>query len=190
MSKALIIVDFQNDFIEGGALPVKGGFKLTRRIMELVKNGEYDLIVTTQDWHIDPGTHFSETPDYIDSWPVHCVAGTFGAELVKPLEKTLKGKNFVHVYKGQFEDAYSGFQGVSEEEEDLQEILEREGVTEVDVIGLAQDYCVYETALDSSKNFNTRVLLDYTAGINEEKIKETMEELKQAGVEQVRGVKP
>jgi nicotinamidase/pyrazinamidase len=111
MSRALIIVDVQNDFCEGGSLPVDGGAELAGAISEYVDahHGQFDHVVATQDWHIDPGAHFSEEPDFIDSWPKHCVAGTRGAELHPDLDT-----EYIQAYfrKGQFTAAYSGFEGL------------------------------------------------------------------------------
>ena len=184
--KALIVVDMQNDFIEGGALGVNGGIAVISKISNLLERGGYDLVVSTQDWHIDPGNHFSETPDYIDTWPTHCVARTFGAEIVAPLSRQLVRHEASSVFKGQYEAAYSGFEGKDKDGNALLEILERAEVTNVDVVGLAEDYCVYETAKDSaSAGFETRVLMDYTAGINPEKVNETRKELKELGVTHV-----
>jgi nicotinamidase/pyrazinamidase len=111
MSRALIIVDVQNDFCEGGSLPVAGGAALAGAISEYVDahHGQFDHIVATQDWHVDPGAHFSEDPDFVDSWPKHCVAGTRGAELHPDLDT-----EYIQAYfrKGQFTAAYSGFEGL------------------------------------------------------------------------------
>ena len=111
MSRALIIVDVQNDFCEGGSLPVEGGADLAGAISEYVDahHGQFDHVVATQDWHVDPGAHFSEEPDFIDSWPKHCVAGTRGAELHPDLDT-----EYIQAYfrKGQFTAAYSGFEGL------------------------------------------------------------------------------
>ena len=118
MSRALIIVDVQNDFCEGGALPVVGGANLAGEISEYVDahHGQFDHVVATQDWHIDPGAHFSEEPDLVDSWPPHCVAGTRGAELHPDLDP-----EHIQAYfrKGQFAAAYSGFEGLLAPEDDV-----------------------------------------------------------------------
>ena len=111
MSRALIIVDVQNDFCEGGSLAVEGGAELAGAISEYVDahHGQFDHVVATQDWHIDPGAHFSDDPDFVDSWPKHCVAGTRGAELHPDLDT-----EYIQAYfrKGQFTAAYSGFEGL------------------------------------------------------------------------------
>lgn len=111
MSRALIIVDVQNDFCEGGSLAVEGGAALAGAISEYVDahHGQFDHVVATQDWHIDPGAHFSDDPDFVDSWPRHCVAGTRGAELHPDLDT-----EYIQAYfrKGQYTAAYSGFEGL------------------------------------------------------------------------------
>ncbi|MFF2029620.1 isochorismatase family protein [Arthrobacter sp. NPDC058192] len=118
MSRALLIVDVQNDFCEGGSLAVAGGAELAGEISEYLDahHGQFDHVVATQDWHIDPGTHFSEEPDFEDSWPRHCVAGTRGAELHPHLDP-----EYIQAYfrKGQFAAAYSGFEGLLAPEDDV-----------------------------------------------------------------------
>lgn len=178
MTNALIIVDVQNDFIEGGSLAVEGGKALAQRLAEHIKNdsiGDFNHIAVTQDWHIEPGTHFSDTPDFIDSWPVHCRAGEKGAELEETLRDALQvsaenGKGVsISVRKGQFIAAYSGFEGVSEDGATLDEQLRDLGVTDVTIVGIATEHCVKATALDAAKNgYNTTVWTDYTVGINNE----------------------
>jgi nicotinamidase/pyrazinamidase len=187
MSKALVIVDVQNDFAEGGSLAVFGGRDLAARIGRfLQKSGfeEYDFIATTQDWHIEPGNHFSDRPDFIDSWPRHCEADTDGSKIVESLREVLMGRVNFAVKKGQFEAAYSGFEGVSEDGTLLGDALREVGVTDVDVVGIAADYCVSATALDSqAQGFKTSVLPNLTVGINPEKVSETFENtLPAAGV--------
>lgn len=177
MSKALVIVDVQNDFVEGGSLAVFGGRDLAARIGRfLQKSGfeEYDFIATTQDWHIEPGDHFSDTPDFVDSWPRHCEADTEGSKIVESLREVLMGHVNFAVKKGQFEAAYSGFEGVSEDGTLLGDALREVGVTDVDVVGIASDYCVSATALDAqAQGFKTSVLMNLTVGINPEKVSET-----------------
>lgn len=178
MKKALIIVDVQNDFIEGGSLAVEGGYGLSKKIADLAKSGaldKYDLVITTQDWHIEPGSHFNENPDYINSWPVHCVADTFGSNIVKTLAEALENITDHTIIKGMYSDDYSGFDG---EEKGtgrlLEDILKESQIEEVYIIGLATDFCVSASALASSKlDFKTYVIVDLVEGINSEKINET-----------------
>lgn len=179
---ALIIVDVQNDFVEGGSLAVAGGVDLAGRIAEFVKanHQNYDVIVTTQDWHIDPAGHFSETPDFVDSWPVHCVADTEGAKIVENLANVLGGLvinediDLVQVHKGEYKDAYSGFEGHLKGDNQyalLANTLKDEGIREVDVVGIATDYCVKATVKQAVENgFETNVIIDLCVGINAENI--------------------
>lgn len=184
MTKALIIVDVQNDFVEGGSLAVAGGVDLANRLADhLAKNhGDYDLIVATQDWHIDPAGHFSETPDFVDTWPVHCVAETTGAKIVTSLAESIgelvinENIDFVRVVKGQYTAAYSGFEGHEfgdNQYATLEKLLNEVGVTDVFVTGIATDYCVKATAIDAANaGFNTTVLKDFTVGISAENVAE------------------
>lgn len=188
MKKALIIVDVQNDFAEGGSLAVSGGLDVAARLAEYVteadKSREYDVVVSTLDWHIDPGTHFSENPDYVDSWPPHCVRGTAGAEQVSVLKDALdkirvsgNRTSLDVVYKGMFEAAYSGFEGqeASDEVKSLKEILELQGIEEIDVVGIATEHCVRATAIDGIKEgFKVNVLKDFIVGIDPERVHETL----------------
>ncbi len=162
-TRALIVVDVQNDFCEGGSLAVAGGAEVGRRVAELIADEHgYDHVIATRDHHIDPGDHFSEHPDYVHSWPVHCVAGTAGAELHPNLGDT----RFEAIFdKGEYAAAYSGFEGKCDGEP-LADWLHSRAVTDVDVCGIATDYCVKATALDAARNgFDTTVLLDLTAAV-------------------------
>lgn len=178
MTNALIIVDVQNDFVEGGSLAVEGGQALAARLGDYLGDGQqkFDHIITTQDWHISPGDHFSDTPDYVDSWPAHCVADSQGAEIVESLRNVLQNIGVSGVVrKGQFEAAYSGFEGVTDDGGTLAEILRELQVTNVYIVGIATDYCVRATALDAVKEgFNATVILSFTVGINSEKVAEVV----------------
>lgn len=168
MPRALIIVDVQPTFCEGGALPVTGGNAVAEAVAAYVDahRDEYQLIVTTQDWHIDPGEHFSETPDFVDTWPPHGVAGTDEAELHPALANVSAD---VTVKKGQYKAAYSGFEGTTEDGKTLEEALRDAGITDVDVVGLAESHCVASTAVDAvHAGFPTRVLRELTAPVSEE----------------------
>jgi nicotinamidase/pyrazinamidase len=170
MSRALVIVDVQNDFCEGGSLAVAGGAEVARRISEhvLANHEGYAAIVATADWHDDPGTHFSESPDYVDTWPAHCRVGTDGA-LFHPAAEPA----FEHVQaifrKGHHTAAYSGFEGFTVEADrrvPLADWLRDRAIEQVDVVGIATDHCVRATALDAAdEGFETTVLLDLTAGV-------------------------
>jgi nicotinamidase/pyrazinamidase len=140
MSRALVIVDFQNDFTPGGALAVPAGDTIAPKLNALAASGDYDVVIATRDWHPADHSSFSEQGG---PWPVHCVAGTHGAQLHPDLDRT---RIDITVDKGQDvkTDGYSGFAGT-----DLAEILRQRGITQVTVVGLATDYCVKNTALDA-----------------------------------------
>ncbi|MEV6713556.1 isochorismatase family protein [Lentzea sp. NPDC051208] len=176
MTKALIVVDVQNDFCEGGSLAVAGGAAVAAAISQHIATSSYDHVVATRDYHVDPGAHFSLTPDFIDSWPVHCVAGSPGASFHPELDVSGIEQVFS---KGRFAAAYSGF----EAENDLAGWLTERGVTEVDVVGIATDHCVRATALDAHRNgFRTTVLVDLTAAVAATTRDAAVEELLAAGV--------
>ena len=183
MSKALIVVDVQNDFIDG-SLAVADGEQTAHRIATVLDLDSYDQIVTTQDWHISPGyankapasegIHWSAEPDFVNTWPIHCQAFSHGAELSPRLDPILDRID-ARFYKGAFSAAYSGFEGfvevkVDDKDDDRQCLaawLREHGVTEVDVVGIATDYCVKATALDAVKEgFATIVLLSYCAAVD------------------------
>ncbi|MFD5829865.1 isochorismatase family protein [Lentzea sp. NPDC060358] len=176
MTKALIVVDVQNDFCEGGSLAVAGGAAVAAAISQHIAASAYDHVVATRDYHVDPGDHFSLTPDFIDSWPVHCVAGSPGASFHPELDVSGIEQVFS---KGRFAAAYSGF----EAENDLAGWLTDKGVTEVDVVGIATDHCVRATALDAHRSgFRTTVLVDLTAAVAQTTRDAAVEELLAAGV--------
>ena len=180
--RALIIVDVQNDFCEGGSLAVTGGAAVARAITEHVA-GEpgYGHVVATKDFHVDPGAHFSDHPDYAASWPPHCVADTTGAEFHPNLDSSAVEAVF---FKGAHAAAYSGFEGADEAGTPLAGWLRSRGVDSVDVVGIATDYCVHATAADAARGgFATRVLLDLTAGVSPESTARAIEDLRAASVE-------
>jgi nicotinamidase/pyrazinamidase len=210
MSRALIIVDVQNDFCEGGSLAVAGGAGVAGAISEYVDahHLEFDHIVATQDWHIDPGAHFAENPDFKDSWPAHCVAGTRGAELHPDLDT-----EYIQAYfrKGQFTAAYSGFEGLLAPEDSvptgdrqpgslpadadpdayapsddaigLDDWLQSHDVEDVVVVGIATDYCVMATSLDAVQaGYSVTVIRSLTAGIAED-LEDAVAEMELGGVD-------
>jgi nicotinamidase/pyrazinamidase len=178
--RALIVVDVQNDFCEGGSLAVAGGAAVARAVTVLLAGHDYDLVVATADHHIDPGPHFSEQPDYRESWPPHCVAGTFGAQFHPDFDPSALQAVF---RKGHYSAAYSGFEGVTDDGVGLADWLRTRGVTEVDVVGIATDYCVRATATDAAREgFDTRVLLDYTAAVAAASVTEAIAALRDSGV--------
>jgi nicotinamidase/pyrazinamidase len=186
MSKALLIVDVQNDFTEGGALAVAGGDAVAEAVTRLLAEhaADYRLIVASRDWHDpegDNGGHFSPEPDFVDSWPVHCVAGTPGAEY-DPLLATEPITH--HVKKGQGKPAYSMFEGVTDAGETVGELLDAAGVTDVDIVGIATDYCVRASALDAiDHGRRVRVLTGCVAGVAADSSERALAELAHAGAE-------
>ncbi|WP_285505673.1 isochorismatase family protein [Actinokineospora sp. NBRC 105648] len=178
--KALIVVDVQNDFCEGGSLAVAGGAAVAEAVSAHMTATGYDHVVATRDFHIDPGPHFSDTPDYVDSWPVHCVVGTAGASFhpsldVAPIEAVFS--------KGAYAAAYSGFEGVGPAEVSLTDWLRAHGVDAVDVVGIATDHCVRATAVDATRaGFTATVLLDLTAGVSPTTVESALGVLGVAGV--------
>ncbi|MBT2380425.1 amidase [Streptomyces sp. CB00316] len=186
MHRALIVVDVQNDFCEGGSLAVAGGADVAAAITDLIGEAQpgYRHVVATRDHHVDPGGHFSETPDFVDSWPVHCVAGTEGVGFHPNFAPAVASGAIDTVFdKGAHSAAYSGFEGSDENGTGLAEWLRERSVTEVDVVGIATDHCVRATALDAAREgFVTHVLLDLTAGVSPASTEKALEELRTAGV--------
>jgi nicotinamidase/pyrazinamidase len=189
MSRALIIVDVQNDFCEGGSLAVAGGTGVARAITDLLRRdaGSYDVVVGTRDWHVDPGAHFAAEPDWVDTWPRHCVAGTPGAASHPDLDVAAVQAWFT---KGEHAAAYSGFEGATDDSDGrrvaLAPWLRMRGVGEIDVVGIATDHCVRATALDAvAEGLRTRVLLDLTAGVSPQTTATALTALRDAGAELV-----
>ncbi|MFI9537554.1 nicotinamidase [Nocardia fusca] len=181
MKRALIVVDVQNDFCEGGSLAVSGGARVAELISEYLSENRYDAVVATRDYHIDPGSHFSETPDYVDSWPPHCRVGTPGADFHPRFDTAAVQEVFS---KGEYSAAYSGFEGASTAGETLTEWLRARDIGAVDIAGIATDHCVRATALDAvAAGFATRILLGLTAGVAPATVEKALDELNAAGVE-------
>ncbi len=187
MSKALFIVDVQNDFTEGGALGVDGGDAVAEGISRHLADHaeEYAIIVASRDWHDadnDNGGHFAAgEPDFVDTWPVHCVAGTEGAEYDPGLVTTAVTH---HVKKGQGVPAYSLFEGTTDDGVTVGQLLDESGVIEVDVVGIATDYCVRASALDAVEHGRrVRILLHLIAGVAPHTSEAALAELAHAGAE-------
>jgi nicotinamidase/pyrazinamidase len=188
-TRALLVIDVQNDFCEGGSLPVAGGGQVAAAISAHLDGHGLDYAVTvgTKDWHRDPGGHFAAEPDYVDSWPAHCVIGTSGAASHPALNTSAIQ---VWFHKGESAAAYSGFEGTPAgspgSAENLAGWLRERGVDAVDVVGIATDHCVRATALDALQaGFATRVLLDLTAGVAQATTEAALTEMEAAGVELV-----
>ena len=186
--KALIVVDVQNDFCEGGSMGVDGGAAVAQSIPDVVglyrAGGGYDVVVATKDWHVDPGEHWAtgdDAPNFVDTWPVHCGADTPGAEFHDNLDIAID-ELFL---KGRTTASYTGFDGGSSSDESvlLGAWLKDRGVTEVDVVGIATDHCVRATALDAKDNgFATRVLLAHCAGVAPDTTEAALAEMADAGI--------
>lgn len=186
MTRALFIVDVQNDFTEGGALAVGGGDAVAEGITRFLAAhaADYAVIVASRDWHDaegDNGGHFSDKPDFVDSWPVHCVAGTTGADYDPGLDTTAVTH---HVVKGQGSSAYSLFEGATDAGDSVAEVLTAHGVIDVDVTGLATDYCVRASVLDAvAHGLRVRVFTDLVAGVASASSDAALAELAHAGAE-------
>jgi nicotinamidase/pyrazinamidase len=189
--RALFIIDVQNDFTEGGSLAVAGGKAVARGITDYVRAdpGRYDVVIASRDWHDgagDNGGHFAtdSEPDFVDTWPSHCVAGTTGAEYDPGLDESLID---IHVRKGQGVPAYSIFEGTvvdaaAGDSETVAQKLDELGVTDIDVAGIATDYCVRASALDAlGTHRRVRILGDLVAGVTSDSSAAALEELTEAG---------
>ena len=183
---ALIIVDGQLDFCEGGSLPVAGGNGVCENIASFLRShrDDYSIVIATKDWHVDPGSHFSVTPDYVDTWPVHCAADTPGADFHPALAEALEAGLIDRVLKkGETEAAYSGFEA-TDNGESMEAVLASAGATTVHGVGLATDHCVKATLLDAVKaDFGAVLLHDLSAGVAPESTEAAIREMLSMGVE-------
>ncbi|MFE4469866.1 isochorismatase family protein [Leifsonia sp. NPDC056824] len=190
MGKALFIIDVQNDFTEGGALGVDGGAAVAAAITEHLRAhaDEYAIILASRDWHDgdnDNGGHFATDaePDFVNTWPVHCVAGTDGAEYHPAFDTSRVG---YHIRKGQGVPAYSIFEGRTDAGSTVHNLLDEHGIDTVDLVGIATDYCVRASALDAlSHGQRVRVLTELVAGVAAESSEAALAELAHAGAELV-----
>ncbi|WP_033223093.1 isochorismatase family protein [Kitasatospora phosalacinea] len=187
MRRALIVVDVQKDFCEGGSVPVKGGADRATAIADLVRRSagsKYAHVVATRDHHVDPGGHFSDRPDFSTSFPVHCVVGSEGGNFHPNFAPVATDGAVDEVfYKGAHSASKSGFEGSTEEGTLLADWLRARDVSAVDVVGIATDHCVKATALDGARaGFTVRVLLDYTAGVAADSTRTALDEMRHAGV--------
>ncbi len=177
MSRALLIVDVQNDFCEGGSLAVAGGHNVAAGVTELLRSTHpYALVVASRDWH-EP---HSSNSGHFDEWPVHCVQDAEGAEYAPGLDTS---RIDVHVRKGQGVPAYSAFEGVTDDGQALVDVLRSAGVTDVDVCGIATDHCVRASALDAAAaGFAVRLLDGLHVGVAEDTVASALDEMRAAGV--------
>lgn len=189
MARALLVIDVQNDFCEGGALACQGGASVAAKISSFIRenSSRYELVVASRDWHTPNDSndgHFpaeGNLPDYISTWPLHCIQGTEGAEYHPNLDTNLID---VHIKKGQSSNGYSIFDGVTEEGESFAEVLRSHSISELEVVGIATDYCVRASALDSVKQgFKVRVISSLTAGVSEASTERAIAEMLDAGVD-------
>jgi nicotinamidase/pyrazinamidase len=188
MKTALIVVDVQNDFCEGGSLPVTGGAQVAADVARLLhqrSTGDegapaYDHVVATKDHHVDPGDHWAREPDFVHSWPVHCRVGTEG----EAFHPNLDPQPFDAIFlKGEHQAAYSGFEG-THDGQSLSDWLRAHEVTRVDICGIATDHCVRATALDAAREgFETTVLLDLCAGVADDTTQAALDAMREAGVD-------
>lgn len=185
MGRALIIVDVQNDFCEGGSLAVEGGAQVARAISHYLQHEypNYDLVVASKDFHHghdDNSGHFAAEPDYVDTWPKHCVADSHGSNFHPHLTTTFINEV---IYKGEGFPAYSAFEGATSKDKRLIDLLRERGITDVDVVGIATDYCVKATAMDAiHENLNTTLIPSLTAAVGGAEAKErVVDALRAAG---------
>lgn len=185
MRNALLVIDVQMDFVEGGSLAVKGGAQVAALISRHIRHfkSEYHFVAATRDYHEDPANHFSDHPDYVSTWPPHCVIGTPGASLCPPMVNLVREKLIQAVLdKGRHTAAYSGFEAADARGHLLYDVLREARVDHVDICGLATDYCVRATALDArTREFQVRILLNLCAAVNPESGLRALEEMKVAG---------
>lgn len=188
MSKALFVIDVQNDFCEGGALACQGGAAVAASITNYLKasKSSYDAVIASRDWHTpnsENGGHFPQVdkePDFLTTWPLHCIAGETGADYHPNLDSSLID---IHIKKGQGQPGYSIFEGVTDSGESIQAVIARLGITEVDVVGIATDYCVRASALDAKNSgLDVRVITSLTAGVSAVSTEAAIDELVDAGV--------
>ena len=187
MRNALLVVDVQQDFVEGGSLGVKGGLQVAAMIARHVRHFkyEYQFVVASRDYHEDAPDHISDHPDFINTWPPHCIVGTPGAGFVPTIQNLVREKLIQTVVtKGRNAAAYSAFDGLDPRGHNLLDVLKEQRIDHIDVCGLATDYCVRASALDARKNqFLVRVLVNLGAAVNEATGQQALEEMKAAGVQ-------
>jgi nicotinamidase/pyrazinamidase len=189
MPRALLVIDVQNDFCEGGALAVAGGAAVAGKIGKYLESTRYDLVVASRDWHDADNNnsgHFAdsgEEPDYKTNWPVHCVAETNGAQYHPNLNTEAIGE---HIFKGQGQNGYSIYEGITKSGQSFDDLLNAHQIDEVDVVGIATDHCVLASALDSkSHGLKVRVISSLTAGVSQVTTEAAIDRMIDSGIEVV-----
>lgn len=185
MRNALLVVDVQADFVQGGSLAVPGGLQVAAMIARHVRHFkyEYQFVVASRDFHENAPDHISDHPDFVNTWPPHCIAGTPGVAFVPTIQNLVREK-FIQavVTKGRNAAAYSAFEGLDNRGHPLLDVLKEQRVDHIDICGLATDYCVRASALDARKNnFQVRVLVNLCAAVKEETGQQALEEMRAAG---------
>ncbi|HEV2141680.1 MAG TPA: isochorismatase family protein [Candidatus Dormibacteraeota bacterium] len=179
------MVDPQVDFVEGGSLAVQGGLTVAAMIARHVRHFkyEYQFVVASRDYHENAPDHISDHPDFINTWPPHCMVGTPGAAFVPTIQNLVREKLIQAVVtKGRNAAAYSAFDGLDARGHYLLDVLKEQRVDHIDVCGIATDYCVRASALDARKNqFQVRVLVNLCAAVNEATGQQALDEMKAAG---------
>ena len=187
MRNALLIVDVQADFVEGGSLGVNGGLTVAAMIARHIRHfkNEYQFVVASRDYHENAPDHISDHPDFVNTWPPHCMVGTPGAAFVPTIQNLVREKHIqLVVTKGRNKAAYSAFEGLDPRGHYLLDVLRENRIDHIDVCGIATDYCVRASALDAKKNdFQVRVLVNLCAAVNEETGQKALEEMKNAGIQ-------
>ncbi len=191
MAKALFVIDVQNDFCEGGALACQGGAQVASSITAYLSTSKnkYDSVIASRDWHTpnsENGGHFpvsGNQPDFVNTWPLHCIAGEPGADYHPNLDQSLID---IHIKKGQGQHGYSIFEGITDSGEQIRDLLSRLEISQVDVVGIATDYCVRASALDAKQfGLEVRVITSLTAGVAANSTEAAIDELVDAGVQVV-----
>ena len=189
MPRALLVIDVQNDFCEGGALAVAGGATVAGKISKFLESSSYDLVVASRDWHDADNNnsgHFAETgsePNYKTNWPVHCVAETNGAQYHPNLNTEAIDE---HIFKGQGQNGYSIFEGITKSGQTFDQLLAQNQIDEVDVVGIATDHCVLASALDSKNHgLKVRVISSLTAGVSDLSTEAAIDQMIDSGIEVV-----
>jgi nicotinamidase/pyrazinamidase len=191
MTRALFVIDVQNDFCEGGALACQGGALVAKNITDYLKSNKsnYDYVIASRDWHTpndSNGGHFpapGNEPDFVNNWPLHCIAGESGSDYHPNLDASLID---IHIKKGQGQHGYSIFEGTTDSGERIQDLIQRLGITDVDVVGIATDYCVRASSLDAkNEGLRVRVITSLTTGVAAQSTESAIDEMVDQGIEVV-----